>query len=74
VRPVLRYWAMAPLAAYAILVLTACSGTRLVTLTATASTDTFLAYRVGWCRFELETSNENTTTKVLPASTNGSTS
>jgi len=69
VRQVLRHWAMAPLAAYAILVLTACSGTAVVTLTATASTDTFLAYRVGLVSVELETSNGNTTTKVLPAST-----
>jgi hypothetical protein len=69
VRPVLRRWAMAPLAAAAMLVLTACSGTAVVTLTATASTDTFLAYRVGLVSVELETSNGNTATKVLPAST-----
>ena len=69
VRPVLRHWAMAPLAAAATLVLTACSGTAVVTLTATASTDTFLAYRVGLVSVELETSNGNTATKALPAST-----
>jgi trimeric autotransporter adhesin len=69
VRPVLRHWAEAPLAAAAILVLTACTGTAVVTLTATASTDTFLAYRVGLVSVELETSNGNTATKVLPAST-----
>ena len=69
VRPLLRHWAMAPLAAAAILTLTACSGTAVVTLTATASTDTFLAYQVGLVSVELETSNGNTATKVLPAST-----
>src|SRR3984893_9171295 len=69
VRPVLRHWAMAPLAAAAMLVLTACSGTAVVTVTATASTDTFLAYRVGLVSVELETSNGNTATKGLPAST-----
>src|SRR5258707_5485822 len=69
VRPVPHHWAMAPLAAAAILVLTACSGTAVVTLTATASTDTFLAYRVGLVSVELETSNGNAATKVLPAST-----
>jgi hypothetical protein len=68
-RPVLRHWAIAPLAAAAILVLTACSGRAVVTLTATASTDTFLAYRVGLVSVELETSNGTTATKVLPAST-----
>jgi hypothetical protein len=69
VRPVLRHWATASLAAAAILALMACSGTAVVTLTATASTDTFLAYRVGLVSVELETSNGNTATKVLPAST-----
>jgi hypothetical protein len=69
VRPVLRHWAMAPLAAAAILVLTACSGTAVVTLTATASTDAFLAYRVGLVSVELETSSGNTATKALAAST-----
>src|SRR6202045_2666565 len=67
-RPALRHWVIAPLAA-AMLVLTACSGTAVVTLTATASTDTFLAYRVGLVSVQLQTSNGTTTTKALPAST-----
>src|ERR1700688_1461393 len=68
-RPALRHWAIAPLAAVALLVLAACNGTAVVTLTATASTDTFLAYRVGLVSVELQTSNGTTTTKALPAST-----
>src|ERR1700688_2978658 len=67
--PALRHWVIAPLAAVALLVLAACNGTAVVTLTATASTDTFLAYRVGLVSVELQTSNGNTTTKALPAST-----
>jgi hypothetical protein len=68
-RPALRHWVIAPLAAVALLVLAACNGTAVVTLTATASTDTFLAYRVGLVSVELQTSSGNTTTKALPAST-----
>jgi hypothetical protein len=68
IRPALR-WVIAPLAAVALLVLAACNGTAVVTLTATASTDTFLAYRVGLVSVELQTSNGSTTTKALPAST-----
>jgi hypothetical protein len=67
--PTVRHWVIAPLAAVALLVLAACNGTAVVTLTATASTDTFLAYRVGLVSVELQTSNGSTTTKVLPAST-----
>jgi hypothetical protein len=66
-RPALRHWVIAPLTA-ASLVLAACNGTAVVTLTATASTDTFLAYRVGLVSVQLQTSN-GTTTKALPAST-----
>src|ERR1700738_1244176 len=68
-RPALRHWVIAPLAAVALLVLAACNGTAGVTLTATASTDTFLAYLVGLVSVQLQTSNGNTTTKALPAST-----
>jgi hypothetical protein len=68
-RPALRHWVIAPLAAVALLVLTACNGTAVVTLTATPSTDTFLAYRVGLVSVQLKTSNGNTTTNALPAST-----
>jgi hypothetical protein len=69
VRPALRRWVIAPLAAAALLLLAACNGTAVVTLTATASTDAFLAYRVGLVSVELQTSNGSTTTKALPAST-----
>jgi hypothetical protein len=69
VRPALRHWVIAPLTAVTLLVLAACNGTAVVTLTATASTDTFLAYRVGLVSVQLQTSNGNTTTKALPAST-----
>jgi hypothetical protein len=68
-RPALRHWVIVPLAAVVFLVLAACNGTAVVTLTATASTDTFLAYRVGLVSVQLQTSNGNTTTKALPAST-----
>jgi hypothetical protein len=68
-RSALRPWVIAPLATVALLVLVACNGTAVVTLTATASTDTFLAYRVGLVSVQLQTSNGNTTTKALPAST-----
>jgi hypothetical protein len=68
-RAALHHWVIAPLAGFALLVLAACNGTAVVTLTATASTDTFLAYRVGLVSVELQTSNGNTTTKALPAST-----
>src|SRR6202030_2405403 len=67
-RPALRHWVIAPLAV-ASLVLAACNGTAVVTLTATASTDTFLTYRVGLVSVQLQTSNGTTTTKALPAST-----
>jgi hypothetical protein len=69
IRPTVRHWVIPPLAAVALLALAACNGTAVVTLTATASTDTFLAYRVGLVSVELQTSNGSTTTKVLPAST-----
>jgi hypothetical protein len=68
-RPALHYMVIVSLAAVALLVLAACNGTAVVTLTATASTDTFLAYRVGLVSVELQTSNGNTATKALPAST-----
>jgi len=68
-RPALRHWLIASLSAAALSVLAACNGTAVVTLTATASTDTFLAYRVGLVSVELKTSSGSTTTKVLPAST-----
>jgi trimeric autotransporter adhesin len=58
-----------PFATLALLMLSACNGTAVVTLTATASTDTFLAYRVGLVSVQLQTSSGNTETNILPAST-----
>jgi hypothetical protein len=58
----------APLAA-TLLALAACNGTAVVTMTSTASQDTFLAYRVGLVSVELETSSGTSGLKILPAST-----
>lgn len=49
--------------------LSACSGTAVVTLTATPSTDNFLTYRVGLVSVELQTSDGKSSMKVLPTST-----
>jgi hypothetical protein len=58
----------APLGA-ALLLLAACSGTAVVTLTSTPSTDNFLAYRVGLVAVQLQGSGGNSGLTVLPAST-----
>jgi hypothetical protein len=58
----------APLGA-ALLLLAACSGTAVVTMTSTASTDNFLAYRVGLVAVQLQASSGNSGLTVLPAST-----
>ena len=58
----------APLGA-ALLLLAACSGTAVVTITSTASTDNFLAYRVGLVAVQLQGSSGNSGLTVLPAST-----
>lgn len=58
----------APLGAVLLLV-AACSGTAVVTLTSTASTDNFLAYRVGLVAVQLQGSSGNSGLTVLPAST-----
>jgi hypothetical protein len=52
----------------ALLALAACSGTAIVTLTSTASTDHFLAYRVGLVSVQLQTSGGKSGLTVLPAS------
>jgi hypothetical protein len=51
------------------LALAACNGTAVVTMTSTASTDNFLAYRVGLVSVQLQTSSGTTGLTVLPAST-----
>jgi hypothetical protein len=53
----------------ALMAMAACNGTALVTLTATPSSDTFLAYRVGLVSAQLQTSSGSTSLKVLPAGT-----
>jgi hypothetical protein len=58
----------APLGAV-LLLLAACSGTAVVTMTSTASTDNFLAYRVGLVGVQLQASSGNSGLTVLPAST-----
>jgi hypothetical protein len=49
--------------------LAACSGTAVVTMTSTASTDNFLAYRVSLVAVQLQGSSGNAGLTVLPAST-----
>jgi fibronectin-binding autotransporter adhesin len=58
----------APLGA-ALLALAACNGTAVVTLTSTASPDTFLAYRVGLVSLQLQGSSGKSGLTILPAST-----
>jgi hypothetical protein len=53
----------------ALMAAAACNGSAVVTLTATPSSDTFLAYRVGLVSAQLQSSNGNTSLKVLPAGT-----
>ena len=49
--------------------LSACNGSAVVTLTATPSTDNYLAYRVGLVSIQLQTSNARTAAAVLPKGT-----
>jgi hypothetical protein len=64
-----RAWgSVAPLGA-ALLALAGCSGTAVVTMTSTASQDTFLAYRVGLVSVQLQASSGTSGLTVLPAST-----
>ncbi len=49
--------------------LAACNGRAVVTLTATPSTDNYLAYRVGLSSIQLQTSSGRTTGAVLPKGT-----
>jgi hypothetical protein len=51
----------------ALLAAAACSGTAVVTVTATPSSDNFLAYRVGLAAVQLQTSDGKSTLKVLPS-------
>src|SRR5271163_3869481 len=49
--------------------LAACNGTAVVTVTATPSTDNFIAYRVGLDSVQLQTADGKKTLKALPAGT-----
>lgn len=49
--------------------LAACNGTAVVTMTSTASQDTFLAYRVGLVSVQLQSSGGKSGLKILPAGT-----
>jgi hypothetical protein len=60
---------LAALIGPALLALAACSGTAVVTMTSTASTDNYLAYRVGLVSVQLQGSGGNSGLTVLPAST-----
>jgi hypothetical protein len=51
------------------LLASACTGTAVVTVTATPSSDTYLAYRVGLTSVQLNTADGKSTLKVLPAET-----
>ncbi|MGO9931790.1 MAG: hypothetical protein ACLPV8_08250 [Steroidobacteraceae bacterium] len=53
----------------ALMAVAACNGTAVVTITATPSTDNFIAYRIGLDSVQLQTSNGRKTLKVLPAGT-----
>jgi hypothetical protein len=53
----------------ALLAIAACSGSTVVTLTATSSTDPFIAYRVGVVSIQLRTSSGKPSLMILPAET-----
>ena len=65
---VLGAWGRALLGAM-LMALAACSGTAVVTMTSTASTDNFLAYRVALVSVQLQSSGSGSGLTVLPAST-----
>jgi hypothetical protein len=62
-------WVLAAPLGAALLALAACNGTAVVTLTSTASPDTFLAYRVGLVSVQLQGSSGKSGLTILPAST-----
>ena len=53
----------------ALAALAACNGTAVVTMTSTASTDNFLAYRVGLVSVQLQSGGGKSGLSILPAST-----
>jgi hypothetical protein len=58
-----------PLGLLLLAALSACNGSAVVTLTATPSTDNYLAYRVGLVSIQLQTSKGRTAGSVLPKGT-----
>jgi hypothetical protein len=62
-------WLAASLGGLLLVALAACNGSAVVTLTATPSTDTFLAYRVGLVSVQLRTSSGGSKVNLLPAGT-----
>jgi len=64
-----RLGLLAPLGALLLAALAGCNGTAVVTLTSTASTDAFLAYRVKLVSIELQTGSGKTASGALPNST-----
>ena len=56
-------------AAWVLVALAACNGTAVVTMTSTASSNSFLAYRVGLVSVQLESSSGKAGLKILPATT-----
>jgi hypothetical protein len=55
--------------ALVLLAVAACNGSAVVTMTATPSSDNFLAYRVALDAVQLQTSNGTKTVKIMPAGT-----
>ena len=64
-----RRWLAAPLGALALLVLAACNGSTVVTLTSVPSTDTFLTYRVSLVSIQVQNSNGRKMVQILPSNT-----
>jgi hypothetical protein len=67
--PLRRVWVRALAVPLVLSALAACNGTAVVTMTSTASTDNFLAYRVGLVSVQLLTANGGSSLTILPAST-----
>ena len=67
--PRMYRWLAAALGGVVLAALAACNGSAVVTLTASPSTDTFLAYRVGLVSVQLQTSSGSKSVNVLPAGT-----
>jgi hypothetical protein len=67
--PLRRVWVRALAVPLVLSALAACNGTAVVTMTSTASTDNFLAYRVALVSVQLLTANGGSSLTILPSST-----